>query len=94
MTSHNYRLLHIPTGEFVTMAPSHEWLFIHPVVGSKQWAGIIPAIFDTKKEAKKALEFMWNKRYMMSDDKDEVNRLYATKEKLQIEFIIVTTTLG
>jgi hypothetical protein len=94
MTSHNYRLLHIPTGEFVTKAPANEWLFIHPVVGGKHWAGVIPAIFDTKKEAKKALEFMWNKRYMMSHDKDEVNRLYMSKEKLQIEFIILTTTLG
>jgi hypothetical protein len=31
---------------------------------------------------------------MMSHDEKEVNRLYATKEKLQIEFIIVTTTVG
>jgi hypothetical protein len=55
MTSHNYRLLHIPTGEFVTKAPATEWLFIHPVVGGSNWAGVRPAIFDTKKEAKKHL---------------------------------------
>ncbi|MCI4435562.1 MAG: hypothetical protein JHC33_01955 [Ignisphaera sp.] len=94
MTSHNYRLLHIPTGEFVTKAPCTEWLFIHPVVGGNNWAGILPAIFYSETEAKKALEFMWNKRHIMTNDRDEVNRLYSTKKKMQIEFIILTTTLG